>query len=233
MNLENLEKSIGYTFQNKQLLKNALTHTSYAFEKHIQSNEKLEFLGDSILEFISSKYLYTNFPKLTEGEMTKVRADIVCEKSLYQIAKKHNFSDFLYLGKSELMSHKETRPAIMADSVEAVIAAIYFDSGLEEAEKFIIENLKEPAEVASHNVGQKDYKTVLQEILQKHGEVKIEYIIIKEEGPDHDKQFTARVECNHKMLATGEGKTKKSAEMEAARKAIEGIRKDAKSKREG
>ncbi len=233
MNLENLEKSIGYTFQNKQLLKNALTHTSYAFEKHIQSNEKLEFLGDSILEFISSKYLYTNFPKLTEGEMTKVRADIVCEKSLYQIAKKHNFSDFLYLGKSELMSHKETRPAIMADSVEAVIAAIYFDSGLEEAEKFIIENLKEPAEVASHHVGQKDYKTVLQEILQKHGEVKIEYIIIKEEGPDHDKQFTARVECNQKMLATGEGKTKKSAEMEAARKAIEGIRKDAKSKREG
>lgn len=233
MKLERLEKSIGYTFQNKELLKNALTHTSYAFENHIQSNEKLEFLGDSILEFISSKYLYANFPKLTEGEMTKVRADIVCEKSLYQIAQKHNFSDFLYLGKSERMSHKEARPAIMADSVEAMIAAIYFDSNLEEAERFIIENLKEAAEVASKHVGQKDYKTVLQEILQKHGEVKIEYTIIKEQGPDHDKLFTAEVKCNHKVLATGEGKTKKAAEMEAANKAIEDIKKEDKSKKEG
>lgn len=220
MNLEKLEKNIGYTFKNKQLLENALTHTSYAYEKHIASNEKLEFLGDSILEFISSKYLYNNFPKLSEGEMTKVRATIVCEESLYKIAKKHNFSDFLFLGKSELACHKEARPAIMADSVEAVIAAIYFDAGLEEAERFIIENLKEEAELASKNVGQKDYKTVLQEKLQIHGEVHIKYEIIKEEGPDHNKKFTARVSCNNKILATGEGKTKKNAEMEAARKAL-------------
>jgi len=225
MKLEILEKSIGYTFKNKGLLKNALTHTSYAFENHIQSNEKLEFLGDSILEFISSKYLYENFPKLKEGEMTKVRADIVCEKSLYEIAKRHNFSDFLYLGKSELACHVEVRPAIMADSVEALIAAIYFDSNLEEAEKFIIENLKEAAKIASEHVGQKDYKTVLQEILQKQGEVKIEYNIIKEEGPDHDKLFTAEVKCNNIYLATGVGKTKKAAEMEAAKKAIEGLKK--------
>lgn len=222
MNLEKLENSIGYTFKNKQLLENALTHTSYAYEKHIASNEKLEFLGDSILEFISSKYLYNNFPKLSEGEMTKVRATIVCEESLYKIAKKHNFSDFLFLGKSELACHKEARPAIMADSVEAVIAAIYFDAGLEEAERFIIENLKEEAMLASKNVGQKDYKTVLQEKLQVHGEVHIKYEIIKEEGPDHDKKFTARVSCNNKILATGEGKTKKNAEMEAARKALKG-----------
>lgn len=220
MNLEKLENSIGYTFKNKQLLENALTHTSYAYEKHIASNEKLEFLGDSILEFISSKYLYNNFPKLSEGEMTKVRATIVCEESLYKIAKKHNFSDFLFLGKSELACHKEARPAIMADSVEAVIAAIYFDAGLEEAEKFIVENLKEEAAIASKNVGQKDYKTVLQEKLQIHGEVHIKYEIIKEEGPDHDKKFTARVSCNGKILATGEGRTKKNAEMEAARKAL-------------
>lgn len=220
MNLEKLENSIGYKFKNKQLLENALTHTSYAYEKHIASNEKLEFLGDSILEFISSKYLYNNFPKLSEGEMTKVRATIVCEESLYKIAKKHNFSDFLFLGKSELACHKEARPAIMADSVEAVIAAIYFDAGLEEAEKFIIENLKEEAAIASKNVGQKDYKTVLQEKLQIHGEVHIKYEIIKEEGPDHDKKFTARVSCNGKILATGEGRTKKNAEMEAARKAL-------------
>lgn len=226
MELKRVEESIGYTFHNKNLLKNALTHTSYAFENHVQSNEKLEFLGDSILEFISSKYLYENFPKLTEGEMTKVRADIVCEKSLYQIAKRHNFSDFLYLGKSELACHKEARPAIMADSVEAVIAAIYFDSGLEEAEKFIVANLKEAAEMASHHVGQKDYKTVLQEILQKHGDVKIKYTIIKEQGPDHDKQFTAEVKCNDVFLAIGEGKTKKAAEMEAANKAIEKIKKE-------
>lgn len=220
LNLEKLENSIGYTFKNKHLLENALTHTSYAYEKYVQSNEKLEFLGDSILEFISSKYLYNNFPKLSEGEMTKVRATIVCEESLYKIAKKHNFSDFLFLGKSELACHKEARPAIMADSVEAVIAAIYFDAGLEEAERFIVENLKEEAELASKNVGQKDYKTVLQEKLQEHGEVHIKYEIIKEEGPDHDKKFTARVSCNGKILATGEGKTKKLAEMEAAKKAL-------------
>lgn len=224
MNLEVLEKSIGYTFKNKELLKNALTHTSYAFENHISSNEKLEFLGDSILEFISSKYIYNNFPKLKEGEMTKVRADIVCEKSLYEIAKRHNFSDFLYLGKSELACHQEVRQAIMADSVEALIAAIYFDSNLEEAEKFIVENLKDSAKIASEHVGQKDYKTVLQEILQKHGEVKIEYNIIKEEGPDHDKLFTAEVKYNNIYLETGEGKTKKAAEMEAARKAIEKLK---------
>lgn len=224
MNFEELEKNIGYTFQNKELLKNALTHTSYAFEKQIASNEKLEFLGDSILEFISSKYLYNNFPKLTEGEMTKVRASIVCEESLYKIAKKHNFSDFLFLGKSEIASHKEVRQAIMADSVEAVIAAIYFDGGLKNAERFIIENLKDEAVVASQNVGQKDYKTVLQEKLQVHGEVHIEYRIIKEEGPDHDKKFTALVSCDGKELAVGEGKSKKSAEMKAARIALEEMR---------
>ena len=225
MKLEVLEKSIGYTFKNKELLKKALTHTSYAFENHIESNEKLEFLGDSILEFLSSKYIYNNFPKLKEGEMTKVRADIVCEKSLYEIAKRHNFSDFLYLGKSELACHKEVRPAIMADSVEALIAAIYFDSNLEEAEKFIIENLKNETQIASKHVGAKDYKTVLQEILQQHGEVKIEYNIIKEEGPDHDKLFTVEVKYNNKYLATGKGKTKKAAEMEAASKAIEKVKK--------
>ena len=223
MNLQELEKNIGYIFKNKDLLKNALTHTSYAFEKHVSSNEKLEFLGDSILEFISSKYLYENYPKLSEGEMTKVRATIVCEDSLYKIAKKHNFSDFLFLGKSELTSHNEVRKAIMADSVEALIAAIYFDSGLEEAERFIIENLKDEARIASKSVGQKDYKTVLQEKLQVHGEVYIKYDILKEEGPDHDKTFTAEVSCDGKALAIGEGKTKKAAEMEAARKALQNI----------
>ncbi|MBP3502418.1 MAG: ribonuclease III [Clostridia bacterium] len=220
MEFEKLEESIGYVFKNKVLLKKALTHTSYAYENKVESNEKLEFLGDSILEFISSKYIYNNYQKLKEGEMTKVRADVVCERSLYKIACKHNFSDFLYLGKSQKANEKDVRPAILADSVEAVIAAIYFDSGLEEAEKFIIKNLKNPIKIATDHVGMKDYKTVLQEKLQVHGAVIIKYNIIKEFGPDHDKNFVAEVICDGKTLAEGTGKNKKMAEMEAARKAL-------------
>ena len=221
MELENFENSIDYKFKNIELLKTAFTHTSYANENKKESNEKLEFLGDSILEFVVSNYLYKNYKKLKEGEMTKVRATVVCEQSLYEIALKYNFDKLLYLGRSEKLSGGSHKPAILADSVEAVIAAIYRDAGLEQAEKFIIDNLKEAIEQASKNVGKKDYKTVLQEELQKHGSVKIEYNIIKEEGPDHDKTFVAEVKCNNKYLATGKGNTKKQAEMEAARIALE------------
>ena len=153
--------------------------------------------------------------------MTKVRATVVCEKSLHKIALKYNFDKLLYLGKSEKLSGGNHKPAILADSVEAVIAAIYIDAGLEQAKKFIIENLKNSIEEESKNVGKKDYKTVLQEELQKHGSVKIEYHIIKEEGPDHDKTFVAEVRCDNNYLATGTGNTKKQAEMEAARQALE------------
>ena len=219
-----LEESIGYTFNDKELLKKALTHTSYANENNIESNEKLEFLGDSILEFISSKYIYGKYTKLKEGEMTKVRAAVVCEKSLHKIALMHNFSDFLYLGKSERVSGGSTRPTILADSVEAVIAAMYLDGGLEPVEKFIIENLKDDIEIATKHVGDKDYKTVLQEKLQENGEVKIEYEIIKETGPDHDKTFVAEVKCNGEILDMGEGKSKKEAQMEAAKKALEKLK---------
>ena len=221
--MQKLEQSIGYNFKDRELLKTALTHTSYAYEQNVESNEKLEFLGDSILEFISSKYLFKHYKDLKEGEMTKVRATVVCEKSLYKIAKMHNFSDFLYLGKSERQSGGENRPAILADSVEAVIAAMYLDGGIEPVERFIIENLKDAIEIASKNVGQKDYKTVLQEKLQVNGDVKIVYTITNEAGPDHDKTFEAKVECNDKYLATGSGKSKKQAEMEAARRALEKI----------
>ncbi len=223
MNLEELEKNIGYTFKNKELLKQALRHTSYANERNLESNEKLEFLGDSILEFLSSKYIYNTYTKLREGEMTKVRATVVCEKSLYKVAKLHNFSDFLYLGKSEQKTDGSKRPAILADSVEAVIAAIYLDGGLAEAEKFIIENLKNAILDATKHVGDKDYKTVLQEKLQEHGEVKIEYKTIGESGPDHDKTFEADVEVNGKFLAKGKGKSKKEAQMQAAKKALENL----------
>ena len=224
MELKEIEKSIGYIFRNKELLKKALTHTSYAYENKVDSNEKLEFLGDSILEFVSSKYLYQKYPELKEGEMTKVRATVVCEKSLYKIAKMHNFSDFLYLGKSEKRTGGNQRPAILADSVEAVIAAIYLDGGIEKADEFIVDNLKEEIEIATKHVGDKDYKTVLQEKLQIHGDVKIEYIIIKEYGPDHDKTFEAEVKYNGKILAEGKGKSKKEAQMQAAKKALENLK---------
>ena len=216
-----LEESIGYTFKDKELLKKALTHTSYANENNIESNEKLEFLGDSILEFISSKYIYEKYTKLKEGEMTKVRAAVVCEDSLYKIAIKHNFSDFLYLGKSEILNNGRYSKAILADSVEAVIAAMYLDSDINQVEKFIIDNLKEPIEIATKNVGNKDYKTVLQEKLQIHGNVNIKYTIIKEEGPDHDKTFESKVEVNGKQIGLGTGKSKKASEMMAAKKALE------------
>ena len=222
-NLEKKKKNIDYQFKNIELLKNALTHTSYAYEHNTKSNEKLEFLGDSILEFISSDYIYKNYPKLKEGEMTKVRATVVCESSLYKIAKKHNFGDFLYTGKSEKVSKGNQKPAILADSVEAIIAGIYLDGGLESAKKFIIENLKDEIEIATKHVGIKDYKTVLQEKLQENGNIKIEYKIIKETGPDHDKTFEAEVLVEGKKIATGIGKNKKHAEMEAARKALKQI----------
>ncbi len=221
MEISEFEKQINYEFENKRLLKTALTHTSYAHEKKIQSNEKLEFLGDSILEFIISEYIYDIYKDLTEGEMTKVRAQVVCEASLYKLALKLNFSDFLYLGKSEISNNGSKRPAILADSVEAVIAAIYLDSGIENTKKFIINNLKQAVKQASRNVGMKDYKTVLQEKLQVNGNVKIIYKIIKETGPDHNKTFKAQVLCNKAILAHGVGKTKKSAEMQAAKAALE------------
>ena len=224
-NFSILEQTIGYQFQNKNLLKQALTHVSYANENKLESNEKLEFLGDSILEFVSSQFIYQNYHFLKEGEMTKVRATVVCEDSLYQIALKHNFSDFLYVGKSEAVHKGNQNKAILADSVEAVIAAIYFDSNLENAAKFILENLKTEIEIASKNVGMKDHKTILQEILQVNGNIKIEYCIIDEKGPDHDKTFTAEVRVNGTQMATGQGKTKKQAEMNAADKAIKMIEK--------
>ncbi|MBP3463248.1 MAG: ribonuclease III [Clostridia bacterium] len=222
MDLNMCENNIGYTFSDKNLLKEALTHTSYAYENHVKSNERLEYLGDSILEFVISEYLFLEYKKLSEGEMTKVRANVVCEDSLFEIAKKHNFSDFLYLGKSEKHS-QNSKKAIMADSVEAVIAAIYLDSNLENSRKFILDNLVDTINIATKHVGMKDYKTVLQEKLQINGEVKIQYNVLREEGPDHDKTFIVEVSCDGKVLAEGKGKNKKNAEMEAARIALQNL----------
>ncbi len=225
MNYSALEESIGYSFKNKKLIEQAFMHTSYANIRNIQSNEKLEFFGDSILEYISSEYIYNNYKNLKEGEMTKVRATVVCEDSLYEVALKHNFDKFIILGRSEQHAKITGLKAILADSVEAVIAAICIDGGIEVARRFIIGNLKEAIEQATKNVGIKDYKTVLQEKLQVNGNVKITYEIIKEEGPDHDKRFEAQVSCEGKVLARGEGKSKKLAEMQAAHHALEKISK--------
>ena len=156
--------------------------------------------------------------------MTKVRAEVVCEDSLYKVAKLHNFSDFILIGKSEANSNGNQKPAILADSIEATIAAIYFDGGLLETERFIVENLRDAIENSTKHVGMKDFKTVLQEKLQEKGEVIIKYTVIKETGPDHDKIFTVKVEADGKELAIGEGRTKKAAEMDAAGKALEKLK---------
>jgi len=191
--IELFEKNINYTFKNKDLLYNALTHTSYAYENNERSNEKLEFLGDAILEFVTSEYLYKNYRKLREGEMTKVRASVVCEQSLHKVAVKLGFSDFLRVGRSEIVNHGNEKPAIMADAVEAVIAAMFLDSNIEQVKNFIIDNLCDA--------------------------IKLE--IIAESGPDHNKKFTAQVKYNGQVLAQGSGKSKKEAETEAAKFAIE------------
>lgn len=218
------EEVIGYEFKNKKFLEVALTHSSYAHENGLSEyNEKIEFLGDAVLELISSEYIYLHYSNLSEGEMTKARAFAVCEEALAEVANRYGFSDFLKVGRCESKIQGRYRNSILADSVEAVIGAMYLDAGIECAKNFILESierkLKEYVEV-----GNKDYKTQLQELLQINGDVLIEYKIVKEEGPEHAKRFTAEVYCDSKLLGTGTGKNKKESEMEAARVAIKNIR---------
>lgn len=216
----NIEEKIGYKFKNKKLIDTAMSHTSYSNEtKGKESNERLEFLGDAILELISSEYLYNNYPKMPEGEMTKTRAYAVCEKSLASVANKFGFSDFLKVGKSEKKVKGKYRNSILADSVEATIGAIYLDSNYECAKNFILPNIIPQIEDYIEHGG-KDYKTRLQEKLQEHGDVKIEYLLIAERGPDHAKVFDVEVLCNGKVLGKGEGMSKKEAEMDAAKNAL-------------
>lgn len=221
MELENL---IGYEFKNKDLLTLAITHSSYAHENGKKEyNEKIEYLGDAVLELISSEYIFRTYSKLSEGEMTKARAYAVCEESLAEVANRYGFSDFLRVGKCESKVDGRYRNSILADSVEAVIGAIYLDSGIEEAKKFILPNIKERLEDFVTK-GNKDYKTQLQEILQVNGDVKIEYRIIDSYGPEHDKVFVSEVFVNGKVLGKGKGRNKKEAEMEAAFEAIKNIK---------
>ena len=220
--INELEQKLGYKFKNIELLKNALTHSSYANEEHCKfgSNERLEFLGDSVLSIIVSEYIYKNFKDLPEGELTKLRASLVCEKALSMFSKELELGKYLYLGKGEAHNHGEERPSILADAFEAVLASIYLDGGFEPAKKhvlrFITNELKSRDEDAF-----KDYKTMLQEVIQKNPEERLVYILTDESGPDQDKRFTVEVHLNSNVIGSGIGKSKKQAEQKAAHQALQ------------
>ncbi len=225
--LNNFEKEIGYTFKNKNLLKMALTHSSYANEKNIdknECNERIEFLGDAVLELIVSEHIYKTHETMPEGEMTKLRASIVCEPSLSAHGKELNFGKYLLLGKGEVSTGGRTRDSIIADAFESVLGAVFLDGGLESAREYALSILDD--DVKQKNGSLKlDYKTELQEIVQKNSKENIEYVIISEKGPDHDKQFISSAVYMNKTIGTGEGKTKKEAEQQAAKMAISSITK--------
>lgn len=220
--INDFENIIGYKFNNIELLRNALTHSSYANEVNSQfgSNERLEFLGDSVLSIIVSEYLYNNYKKLPEGELTKLRASLVCEKTLCLFSKQINMGEYLFLGKGETHNRGFERASILADAFEAVLAAVFLDGGMEVAKKhvlrFIIPELKDREDELF-----KDYKTLLQEVIQRNPEERLTYVLTDESGPDHDKQFTVEVHLNSNVIGVGCGKSKKQAEQAAASQALE------------
>ena len=220
-----LQAKLKYIFNNPKLLKMALTHKSYAYEQtnpnYDMYNERIEFLGDAILEHIISDVLFSQVPELAEGEMTKKRAAIVCEASLSRALKRINGHEYIYLGKCEQNSNGKMKDAIVADAFEAILGAIYLDGGYEIARDICLELLdKEIKTVLAGGNLNTDYKTQLQEILQKNGTVRIEYKLQKQEGPEHDKVFTIDLFFNGKKIGEGKGRSKKQAEQEAAHYAI-------------
>lgn len=221
--MTDLQNKIGYQFKNPALLNEALTHSSYANEhksQHIKYNERLEFLGDSVLSIVVSDYIYKNCPELPEGELTKLRASLVCEKSLYEFAKKIDLGKYLILSKGERHNGGADRPSILSDAFEALIAAIYIDGGIAPASKHIL-NFVIPAIKNSKKKKINDYKTTLQEIIQKNPGEKLEYVLVKESGPDHNKHFVVEVHLNSNVIGKGGGRSKKEAEQQAAREALE------------
>lgn len=220
-NINKFEDIIDYKFSNKEYILEALTHSSYSNEnKNFEFNERLEFLGDSVLSIVVSDYLFKNEASLPEGELTKLRANIVCEESLSEVAVKIKLGEHMLLGKGEEATGGRDRISILADAFEAVIAAIYLDGGLEEARAFVLNYMKEI--IANSRKGKifRDYKTHLQEVLQSRGESNIWYKLMDEKGPDHNKRFIMQVGINEDVLGTGEGKSKKEAEQLAARTAL-------------
>ena len=217
--MKELEKNIGYSFRNKELLQLALSHSSYANERHgRQDNERLEFLGDSVLGFITAEYLFSTLENRPEGELTKLRANAVCEKSLAAFANEINLGDYILLGKGEIMTGGRERPSILSDAFESVIAAIYLDGGMEEAKKFV---LRFVSTSTTDTVKATDYKTMLQEVIQKNPDEHLTYRLVAESGPDHKKEFTVEVYLNSNCIGTGKGHSKKKAEQAAAREALE------------
>ena len=219
--IQQLQETIHYQFRNPVFLEVALTHSSYANEvKHqIKYNERQEFLGDAVLSIIVSDYLFNNYT-VPEGELTKLRAAIVCEKSLDVMANKIGLGQYLRLGHGEELTGGRTRPSIIADAVEALIAAIYLDSGIESARKFVLPFVTEMLE-HEDSLSFKDYKTILQEIIQQNPEEKLVYKLVGEKGPDHDKRFLVDVMLNSNVIGRGEGRSKKNAEQMAAKEALE------------
>ena len=223
--IKDLEAAIGYRFRNISLLQNALTHSSYANERwhnSLLSNERLEFLGDSILGMVVAEYLYKNFPDRPEGELTRMRADMVCETSLAEVAAKLDLGKHLLLGHGEEQGNGRTRASTLADAVESILAACFLDGGMAAAEgiirKFILCNVPVGK---LHNT---DYKTALQELVQQKKNQVLTYTLVGESGPDHDKEFFVEVSLNGRTVGKGSGSSKKRAEQAAAQAAIEALK---------
>lgn len=224
--MDALQTRLGYRFQNPALLENALTHSSYANERkepEIQSNERLEYLGDSILGMVTADKLYRLFPDMPEGKMSRLRAELVCEQSLHAVALSLDLGRCLRLGRGEEHSGGRERPSILADAVEAIIAAMYLDGGFDPARAFILGHVLEGLDEGHiHHVI--DYKTELQERVQRKADQHLQYVLAGTSGPDHNKRFTMAVLLNGKELARGDGRSKKEAEQAAARAAMETLK---------
>ena len=218
--MASLEQKIGYTFQNKGFLRLALTHSSYANESRSgENNERQEFLGDAVLSIVVSDYLFQRF-HMAEGDLTRIRASLVCEKSLCGFAREIGLGDHLLLGKGEEMTGGRDRASVLADAFEALIAAIYLDGGIEQAKGFILPFAQGSLE-GEVEQGFTDYKTQLQEIVQKNPGELLAYRLVEETGPDHDKRFVVEVLLNSNIIGKGQGRSKKAAEQAAAKEALE------------
>lgn len=219
-NLLEFQKKIGYTFKNDRLLYEALSHSSYANEKKgRKSNERLEFLGDSVLSIVVSNYIFHHQQQMPEGQLSKLRASLVCEKALFEFSKQIDLGEHIMLGKGEENTGGRQRPSIVSDAFEAVIAAIYLDGGMEPASKHILKFMPKHFD-KSVAPSFTDYKTILQEIVQKNPEERVVYKLVEETGPAHDKRFTVSVMLNSNVIGTGTGASKKNAEQQAAREAL-------------
>ncbi|MBR0535739.1 MAG: ribonuclease III [Clostridia bacterium] len=218
-NIKAFEEKIGYVFKDKELIKIALTHSSYANENKLpRDNERLEFLGDSVLGFVTAEYLFSEYKSRHEGELTKLRAAVVCEKSLFKFAEKISLGEFIYMGKGEENSGGRNRPSIVSDAFEAVIAAMYLDGGIESVKPYILSFI---TEAVKREANFKDNKSLLQEKIQKDKLYTISYEELDETGPDHEKVFRFAVKLNGEIAGIGEGRSKKEAEQAAAGAALE------------